>query len=346
MNYTEKILSKIREKKISKNHGRTLLIDYFYNSEELNSRIRCLQALETILPINQKSFNFLENLLVSDENPKIRTYAANLLIDYFPNWSIDSFKWVIKNETSPLVLKELFYLIEAQSDPKVLTLKANINKWLNGFGRKLGIEPNESRFILDLEAIFAEKEKYPSPINKDTYSFYKFLQELNKSSNWFLIEDNHLIELKFNYIKWKYLKNYSGRRGVLKKYKDMDMLLSLLLKRELEERCSIQIPPSISSLKHLKKLGLSQNNLNALPASIKSLHSLKHLNLSQNNFYSIPESILSMKHLRYLDISCNNIETIPLKIQFLPNLEELRLEGNKFQSVPKFLQTSHLNVVI
>lgn len=346
MNYTEKILSKVREEKISKSQGRTLLIDYFYNSEDINTRIRCLWTLDTIIPIDQKSFEFLENLLVSDENPKIRIHAAKLLVKYFPNWCFDSFKWVIKKETSPLVLKEIFYLIEADPNPKISELKANIKEWFKVFGKKLGLEPNESRFILDLEALLASKENSSNILSEALYSFYKVLQEFSTPLNWFLIENNHLIELKFNYIKWKYLKNYSGRREILKKYKDMDMLLSLLLKRELEERCLIQIPPSISSLKHLKKLGLSHNNLNTLPASIKSLHSLKYLNLSHNNLGSIPESILSMKSLRYLDISYNNIENIPQKIQSLSNLEELRLEGNKFQSIPEFLQNSHLNVVI
>lgn len=337
MNYTEKILSKIREKKISKSHGRTLLIDYFYNSEDLNSRIRCLQALETILPINQKCFSFLENLLVSDENAKIRMYAVKLLVKYYPNRCIESLKWVLNNESSPLVLQELFYSIKENPNQSLSTLKSDITGWFNAFGKKLGINQSESKFILDLEALFAEKENSSYTLSEDTYSFYKFLRDLNAPVNWFLIENDHIIELNFNYIKWKYLKNYSGKRNELNKYKDLDMLLSLLLNEKLEAYGSIQIPPSISSLNHLKKLDLSQNNLNSLSASIKSLDSLEYLDLSRNNLNSFPESILSLKNLKILDISYNKIKSIPRAIQSLPNLTEIRIKGNLFQSIQEFL---------
>lgn len=343
MNYIDKILSKIKEQKISKTHGITLLIDFFYNSEDLKTRIYTLQALDAILPDNQKSFDFLENLLISDENAKIRAKAVHLLVKFFPKWGLHSFKWVIDNETSPLVLQELFQLIKTRTGPPISILQNKLTEWFKTFGNKLRLHPSESRFILDLEALFEKQEPSTYHLNEDTYTFYEFLRGLDTPTDWFLAEKGDIIELRFNYDKWKYLKDYQGNRNRLKQYRDLDLLLSLLLRGRLEKKRSVRLPQSISLLTHLEKLDISENNLTTIPSSLNNLDSLKYLNLSHNNLKSVPEVIFSMNNLKYLDLSYNQIKTIPPSIKALKNLTTLRIKGNIIQSVPSFLQNFQLD---
>jgi len=337
LNYINKILGKIKEHKISKIHGTSLLIDLFQNTEDFSIRIRCLDALDPIISITRKSFDFLENLLISDENAKIRTQAAELMIKYFPNWSLNSFEWVIENETSPIVLQNLFEIIESKMVPETSRLQHYMRRWLEHFGNNLRIHPKESKFILALEALFEKQGDISYPIGYKTYKFYDFLQSLKDLDYWFLVKESHIIELRFNYVKWKYLKDYSGVKRELTKYNDLNMLLTILLEKRLKDASSFQLPNSLSTLIYLKKLDLAQNNLNTLPSSLCALKSLEYLNLSHNKFQNIPQFIFSLPYLKYLDISYNKIQKISSLIQSLHNLRVLRIKGNKIQNIPNFV---------
>lgn len=338
MNYIKKILGKIKEHKISKIHGTSLLIDLFQNTEEFSIRIRCLDALDPIISKTRKSFDFLENLLISDENAKIRTQAAELMIKYFPNWSLNSLEWVIENETSPLLLQNLFEIIESKSVPENLMLQRCMKRWLEYFGNNLRIYPKESRFILALEALFEKQGDISYPIGNNTYKFYNFIQTLKSPYYWFLVKERHIIELRFNYVKWKYLKDYSGLKQELTKYNDLDMLLTILLEKRLKDTGSFQLPNSLSALNYLTKLDLAQNNLNCLPSSLHALNSLEKLNLSYNNLQNIPHVIFSLPYLKYLDISYNKIQKIPSLIQSLHNLRVLKIKGNKLKDIPEYVK--------
>ncbi|TFF99490.1 MAG: hypothetical protein EU541_04750 [Promethearchaeota archaeon] len=335
MSYLNKIVSKVKEQKISKIHGGNIIIEIFQNSINIQKRLHCLKALDKILLTNQKVFEFLENLLISDENAKIRIKAADLIIKKFPNLSINSFEWIIENATSPLVLQKVFHLIKRE---EITSLKKELIKWFYKFGNKLNIDPNETKFILDLEALFEKEENNSYNINNQTYQFYEFLRELKSPRHWFLVKDCHILELKFSFNKWKYLRKYSGQRNELKKYKDLDMMLSLLLNNKISQTESIKIPNTISMLKKLKKLDLSNNNLQNLPQSLGYLDQLEYLNLSYNYFKSLPSCIFNLTHLKILNLSNNEIELIPSSLQSLPHLEVVNIKGNKINSIPNFLQ--------
>jgi hypothetical protein len=337
LNYIKKILGKIKEHKISRIHGTSLLIDLFQNTEDFSIRIRCLGALDPIISKTRKSFDFLENLLISDENAKIRTQAAELMIKYFPNWSLNSFEWVIENETSPLVLQNLFGIIESKIVPENSRFQLYMKSWFEHFANNLGIDPKESSFILALEALFEKQGDISYPIGNKTYEFYDFLQTLRSPDYWLFVKQSHIIELRFNYVKWKYFKDYSGLKKELTKYNNLDMLLTILLKKRLNDTNSFQLPNSLHTLIYLTKLDLAQNNLISLPSSLHALKSLEYLNLSYNNLKNIPHVIFSLPNLKYLDISYNEIQKVPSLIQSLHKLRVLKIKGNKIKDLPEYV---------
>jgi len=338
-NRLEHLISKINANRISKENASEMLILLFTGTHDLKIQYNCLKILKDILIVSKKNFTFLENLLISDEDSNIKCLAAEILIEKFPERCLDSIQWELEHEKSPIVLQKLFSLINHSTNQKISKLEFNINEWLSDFGHKLKLEPNETKFILDLETLFAKKENSLNTLSQDTLKFYSFLSQLENNQHWFLVKENHLIELKFNYFKWKFLKEYHGKTDSLKKYKDLDLLLSLLIQMKGQNRESIKIPTSISNLIYLEKLDISENNLKSLPSSIDNLNSLKILDLSRNKLKSFPKALFSLKNLKKLDLSYNELQNIPSSLLSLKDLEEINITGNNIKETPKFRES-------
>jgi hypothetical protein len=310
------------------------------------AQYECLKIFKHVIrDHNQKDFKFLENLLISDEDPYIREIAAEILVHKFPRESKDSLIWVIEYEKSPIVLKTLFQLIYNSNHPTIKSIEYKVKEWLGNFGRKLNIVPYEALFFLDIEALFAQRKNPLNKLNLKTYEFYSTLSQLPYNFNWFLAEENHVKELRFNYYKWKFIKEYKGNLDSLTKYNDLNLLLSLLIQmKQLDNTGNngVIIPSSISHLTHLEKLDLSENHIKVLPSSIENLKSLRNLDLSYNEFTSIPPQLLGLENLRYLDLSYNEIKAFPTDINKLCELNRLNLKGNKLsiKQIPRTLNSS------
>lgn len=328
------ILAKIDRNNMNKKESSQLLISLFQNSHDKNIQYECLRQLKRYIDVSNENFNFLENLLISDEDPYINTIAAELLIDNFPEKSTNSFKWIIHNNDSPILLNKVFTLISHSEHKKIKELRPIINEWYVGFGQKLKLHPDEVQFILDIETLFALKLDNSKRLTIEIIKFYHVLSELANHHPWFLIKEGHIRQLKFNFYKWKFLREYRGKAGSLKYYYDLNLLLSLLIQMRGNNRYAIQIPPSISHLTYLEKLDISENNLSHLPSTMKYLHSLTHLDLSHNNFNTIPSVLFSLKNVKDIDLRYNKIKSIPPSIKKIDTLEKINLKGNKIRSIP------------
>ncbi|XP_059063556.1 disease resistance protein RPV1 [Cryptomeria japonica] len=89
----------------------------------------------------------------------------------------------------------------------------------------------------------------------------------------------------------------------------------------------LQIPRSIGSLRHLKRLSIDSKQLSGLPEEFCLLHSLEHLDLSGcSRLSSLPNHFGDLVNLRYLDFQlCFCLETLPLSFKQLTQLEHLDL---------------------
>lgn len=85
----------------------------------------------------------------------------------------------------------------------------------------------------------------------------------------------------------------------------------------------------------LRKLGLSDNELQSLPAAISSLGKLEELNMSRNHILSIPENIKECKCLRVIEASVNPLgPRLPDGFTQLINLQELYLNDTFLEYLP------------
>lgn len=94
-------------------------------------------------------------------------------------------------------------------------------------------------------------------------------------------------------------------------------------------------PTEILTLKHLRKLNLSNHKLTHLPPEITDLNSLEELNLSMNDKIKLPSNLLDMPNLKRLNLSGLGLSEFQFKSKKSSNLVELNLSWNELTELPK-----------
>lgn len=306
----EKIQKEYSTGNLGKINATESLISLIESSEDTEIRVRSIKMLKKINFQSEKVFKTLENHLISDESAVVRTSAANYLIHNFLENSISALRWVIQYDKSPLVLKLLFNCLKKFRSSQLKLIKKDLNGWIENFSSKIGVDPQESKFFLDLEVLFA-KGKRNYEIDPLSYKHFQTLSDTKNGEPWLIINDKHVEILNFNYFYWKFIKNNTDIINSLNKLYDLEVYLWSLKKYCNKDDVLSAIPESIGFLTHLKKLILRRNDLYKLPNSMKKLSLLKELDLSYNKFNKIPQVLISLNSLKRLNIKHNFVQNIP-----------------------------------
>ena len=94
------------------------------------------------------------------------------------------------------------------------------------------------------------------------------------------------------------------------------------------------IEGAIFTLKQLKLIDLSRNQLAFLPETLGECSALVELLLATNKLQGLPLSIGQLAKLEVLDLSANLIATLPPSFGKLAGLKRLNLSGNQLRDVP------------
>lgn len=100
------------------------------------------------------------------------------------------------------------------------------------------------------------------------------------------------------------------------------------------------------TIKQVKKLNLSGQNLTEIPAYVFEYTNLTKLVLSRNSISKIPKEIAKLKKLEVLDLTYNNLTEIPAPVFKLPKLRVLSVGHNKLKKFPKQLVGSTIEQLI
>jgi len=310
----DKIYSSVANGKVSKAIAAEQLISLIEGSDNPITRAESIKISEKLKIRDQKIFKILENSLLSDESPLVRKSAANFIGQIFLKKGLNTLIWVVQHDKSPLVLKVISDLNSSLNKARFESLSKETNAFLTEIALSVGIVQNEAKFILDLEAIFAQNEN-DYELELETYQFYKKLKDIKLGESWLTIRNKRIESLSFNYYNWKYLKEIPSMFDSISKLQDPLVYLNFL-----------------------GKLALKSNIILKLPDSITLLTNLKKLNLSRNNIKIFPKSIFSLSYLKYLDISHNKISDIPVEIKNLNSLDVLRINHNQIRKIPNYLR--------
>jgi len=309
---------------LSKEKALELLISLIESSDDARIRSQSIETLDKIGMIDNTIFRVLENSLVSDENAIVRASAVKgIILNFIDNGSA-LLEWVVDHDRSPLVLKIIFDKIENSEDHRFKMLKQNLTNWNKKFSEKLGIIPKESKFFLDLEALFAQNKKNYK-IDPNSYKHFHRLSDTKGGEPWLLIRNKHVEILNFNYYNWKFIKENQDIIDSFSKLRYLDVYLNSINKYSYDDNYFQEILESIGRLTYLRRLGLKGNKIQKIPESIGKLTSLKELNLSHNKIQQIPLSIRSLKNLEKLNLKHNKNLKIPdLLKSFFDSLKVFR----------------------
>lgn len=321
----EKIQEDLTIGDLSKENAAELLISLIERSDNTKIRVASIKALEKIEFQSEKIFKTIENCLISDENADIRASVAKHIIDYFPEEGFPALRWAILHDSSPLVLKVFFDSMEKFENLQLKPIKKDLSNWNEQYASKIGIVPEESRFFLDLEVLFA-KGKRNYEIDPQGYKYFKNLSDIKNGEPWLVIKNKHVEILNFNYFNWKWVKENSDIVNSLHKLKHLDIYFNSINEYNFKSKQTLKIPETIGKLKYLKKLILKRNNIQYLPESIRELAFLKELDISHNKLQEIPQSIKYLKKLQKINLKHNKVKEIPDSLMlFLKSLKSFKI---------------------
>ena len=343
----KEILIRVKDGELHKSDAAELLISFMEGSDNPEICVECIDILEKISYKNDTIFKILENYLISDKNPSVRNAAVKVLLKNFFKEGINSIVWTIEHDNSPLVLKSIIDFIKDCYEPQksnelqIDLLCQKLYNWTNKFASSIEIVPEEAKFFLDLEALFAYgNENYT--IDTDTYTHFRIITDYKTKEPWLVLKNHHVEILNFNFFNWKYVKNHKDNIESLLRLTNLHLFLSSIQGYYFGDNISnipVKIPDSIRLLTQIKKLNLRGNKLKEIPQSIKFLTSLEKLDLSKNEIQEIPEGITSLNSLKLLNLNNNKIKKIPESMKDLKSLKDLRLSQNSIFILPESLKT-------
>jgi hypothetical protein len=317
---------------LNKSDAAEILISLIEGSDDFKIRAESIIGLDQIAFKTEQIFKIVENHLISDKNPFVRNAAAKAITHHYLKDGLNSLKWAITHDNSPLVMKTIFEFLKNFKEQPLEFLNEELNRCMEKFALEIGVAQEEAKFFLDLEALFADgNENYE--IDTSIYNYFKILTDFKSGEPWLALKNEHVETLNFNYFNWKFLKENKDNIESIMKLSSPDLFLSSIQKLNLNYNNPVRIPESIGLLKYLKILNLSRNKIMLIPDSIGSLTSIEKLDLSHNNISEISDSICTLTSLKILNLSHNKIQKIPSSIKNLELLNELRIHKNKIKSV-------------
>lgn len=300
-----KIIDEYDNNRIDKHSAIKFLISLIENSELNSVRIESLMILERIGLFDNNTFKFLENLLLSDSNNRIRIIAGKLIKEEYLDKALTPMKWALQYENDIDCLNIIINTLAFIEDP-------------------------DAKTILFKEVKKIRKEKYLDKNKRiDNIKFKKSLKRLLKEKDYNSLSHHELADIIINYKVVVALTNqfYS----VYFELENAQVIKLDLADVEYEVRGwksdfknnirEISEITGLKYLKHLKFLNLS-NNLISNVKGLEELENLTHLYISNNKISSV-ENLTYLKNipnLTYLDI-CGNEFLSKIDIREFKNIE-------------------------
>ncbi|MFX1380213.1 MAG: leucine-rich repeat domain-containing protein [Promethearchaeota archaeon] len=311
----DEIYEDLRKSKINKNTAYDLLTSLIEISENENIRLNAITNLEKIEIISDELFSFLENLLISDSNSKIRKAATKFLKHKFLKKAINPLKWAMQNETDFECLVTIVQSLE-----------------------KINTDQSKSILINELKKILTTKY-----LNKEkrikNKKFKKIIKKFIKTKKVTEFTHTELAEILINYLSVNHLIDQfpnvyyeiNPQNGLIEELDLSDYLEYEVKGTPFGWKNNIQSISEIRGLKYLKylkKIDLSNNNIENVK-QLPNLKDLTHLILTNNNISEIENLnyIKSLPHLEYLDLRGNELgKKISIK-EFDPKIKVLLKES-------------------
>jgi len=361
------IFQDLKNKDLDKQSAIELLLTLVDNAENADTRIESLKTLNSINVDDEKTFRFLEQLLISDLDEDVRNLTCKVLQNHYNERALGPMIWALEHEGSLKGLISIISTIAKIESPKSKSVlmselrklqKRQFNSLLKDLNDKGHISRTSTHELAEIlinnYVISILKKKFgyfKFKINKigliselDLSNLERFSSGQNKLENFlesiFSLRTLRICDLRFNHLtkipeyftsSLEFLDLSYNKLVKLPDLQNFAVINTLNLKSNRLR----DLPNSIGSLSSLEVLNLRNNVLTHLPKSIKFLSSLRSLDLHGNKFENITVSL--SQSITELELGWNNFKTIPGGIKPLISLEKLGLGGNKMSELPEWM---------
>ncbi|MFX0032618.1 MAG: leucine-rich repeat domain-containing protein [Candidatus Hermodarchaeota archaeon] len=301
----KEIYEKFSQKVLDKNTALILLESIIENSEDNKLRLESIDILKKIGINDKYTYQFIENLLISDSNPEIRKLALDLVYKDHPEKILKLIKWIVKNEMPYSFLIAVI---------KTLEIMGN----------------EESKRILIEELKKVKKVKYLNEEKRyENRKYKKVLKRLFKTSKIETFTHKQISDIISNFL---IIKHLSGKFPNV--FFELNPQTALVEQLDLSNYLEYEVKGT--------PWGWNNNISNILEIEgLEHLNAIKKLDLSNNQIQNIKELGI-LKSLTHLILSNNKIKDQGNLgfLDDLSNLEYLDLSGNE---VVIHLKTLKLN---
>ena len=253
------------------------LLDYILTiiekSENLGFRIKGIEILTNLNLKNERIYNLIENMLVSDESHVVRALSFKYLLKNYYKTSQDLLKWAISKDNSTLFLKEIEPYLKLNEYTLLFKL---FDQRIEKISKGLRINSQDAHFLIDLGI----------ELNSVSLILTNFeILYIQNENMLIMVKNERIIELNI-VLKLKSIPESIGNLTELE-----------VLNLGCNELSSL--PENMKNLKNLKILDLSWNNFDSIPTIITKLPSIKMIDLDHNFLKEIPELDLISNKIHY-----------------------------------------------
>ncbi|MFW9820844.1 MAG: hypothetical protein ACFFE5_14645, partial [Candidatus Thorarchaeota archaeon] len=356
--------------KISKNETVNLLLTLIENADDDVIRNDCIDTLNKLDFINLKVFKILEDILISEQNQRLRYSAAQVLREKFINKCLDPFLWTLQHETSYDVLVTVIKSLKETGDNRIasalidkLTLISDHEMWKDtfpSFTQNLVEKPSLEylvEILINLVTLNYLKKKFQNLLFKIENGFLieiDFSKVDNFTINWrdkdtfqyhseiFGIENLRKLEkINFFNVNWTTNNEYNYKSSIAL-IKVLERLNNKVAKDALISQIKLIDDNEFnSSIKHLYKQ-FEKLSISKLSEIFRNYLTFSYMRTKYQTFnYKILEGEL-------VSIQIQNIPLIkiPFYIKYFRSLKSLILKNCSIYKLCKSIGLlKHLNIL-
>lgn len=311
---------------LDKSFAIELLLTLIDNAEKIEARIESINVLDKIQVNDEKTFEFLEHLLISDLNEGIRYLTISVLRNHYLESALNPMIWALEHEKSLKCLISIISTIgEIETDDANLVLLKELNKFHKKDYKRSGDDIFKKEYA----------ENVPNKELADILINYNLITFLKKTFGYFKFKNNEygrITELDLSNVE-----RYSSGLNKLEIFLEAIFTVKDLKKCDLRFNHLTKFPDVVNN--SIEYLDLSYNKLVRIP-NLQNFTILKSLNLKSNRLRMLPESLGSQRILEYLNLRNNMLAELPETLNLLSSLKVLDLHGNKLNLINFNLSSS------